>query len=75
MLSALRVFNPSSSTTNIHQGVPSLPKVTVRYNTNGVSQLILDIRRHRDHEPNKLALDSSDLSSRQLMIAIFVLSH
>ena len=73
MVSALRVFNPSSSITNIHQGVPSLPKVAVRYNTNGVSQLILDIWRHGDHEPNELALDSSDLISRQLVVSIFVL--
>ena len=59
--------------TYVHQCVPSLPKVTIRYNTDRVSQLVLDVWRHRDHEPYKLTLNGCDLIPWQLVVALFIL--
>ena len=57
----------------VHKGIPSVPEVTVRYHANCVSELVLNIWRDRDHEPNKLLLDGCNFIFRKLMVALLVL--
>jgi hypothetical protein len=59
--------------TYIHEGVPSFPEVAVRYDPNGVAELVLDIWGYRDHEPNELLFYCRDFFLRELVISILIL--
>ena len=57
----------------INKSFPALPKVAVRYDTNGVPKLGLDPGRRGGHEPNELLLNSTHLAAGELVVSIFVL--
>lgn len=46
--------------TYVHQCIPLFPKVAICNHTNGVSELVLNIRRDRDHETDEFLFDSAD---------------
>lgn len=58
--------------TYVHQGIPSLPKVTIRDRADGFTQLALDARGYRDHQTDQLPLDGRNLVERQLVVPILV---
>lgn len=64
---------PGFMNSYIDKCVPSFPKITVCNNTDGVSELVLNIWWHRNHEPNQLRLDRNNFILRKLVVAIFVL--
>lgn len=56
----------------IDQCVPSLPEITIRNHTDGITQLRLNARRTRNHQRDDLPLDRNDLILRQLVISFLV---
>lgn len=58
--------------TYIHQGIPSLPEITVSNHTDGLSQLGLDTRRNRYHQTDQFLLDGGDLIQLELVVSIFI---
>lgn len=58
--------------TYIHQGIPSLPEITVSNHTDGLSQLGLDTRRNRYHQTDQFLLDCGDLIQLELVVSIFI---
>lgn len=59
--------------TYVHEGVPSFPEVAVGYDPNSVAELVLDIWRHRDHEPNELLFYCRYFFLRELVVPILIL--
>jgi hypothetical protein len=58
--------------THIHKGIPPLPEITVGDNTDGLTKLRLDSRRHGKHQGNELTLDGGNLGLWQLVVSIFI---
>ena len=56
----------------IHQGIPSLPEITVSNHTDSLTQLSLYTKRNRDHQTDQFLLDSIDLIQLKLVISIFI---
>lgn len=57
----------------INECIPSFPEITVRDHTDCVTELVLNVWRHRHHEPDELLFDRDDLILRESMVSIFVL--
>lgn len=66
------LFHAILAATYIHQGVPSLPEVTVRNHADRLTQLRLDTRWHRYHQADQLLLDGRNLLLLQLVISILI---
>lgn len=60
------------NSTYIYQRVPPLPEITVGNDTDRVTQLRLNARRHRDHQIDQFTFDRNYLILGKLVISIFI---